>query len=37
MIKGDSGDDAARGGMGSDDDENVTPAQSRRKAQNRAA
>ncbi|KAK0390909.1 hypothetical protein NLU13_0412 [Sarocladium strictum] len=37
LIKADNSDDAMRGQGGSEDDENVTPAQSRRKAQNRAA
>lgn len=36
-AQGDGGDDATRRGSNSDDDENMTPAQSRRKAQNRAA
>ncbi|CAL3968387.1 unnamed protein product, partial [Diplocarpon coronariae] len=34
---GDINDEANRRGSNSDDDENMTPAQSRRKAQNRAA
>lgn len=37
MNNGDMNDDAMRRGSNSDDDDNMTPAQSRRKAQNRAA
>lgn len=37
MSNGDTNDDANRRGSNSDDDDNMTPAQSRRKAQNRAA
>ncbi|CZT04768.1 related to YAP1-transcriptional activator involved in oxidative stress response [Rhynchosporium agropyri] len=37
IIGGDLNDDANRRGSNSDDDDNMTPAQSRRKAQNRAA
>lgn len=37
IANGDQNDDANRRGSNSDDDDNMTPAQSRRKAQNRAA